>query len=326
MLIDKSHRKWIAATLVLLAASYAAYVAYAKAANAAGGSGPSGATLPGLGFGIAGFALMLFCGLLGARRKVRVWRLGRATTWLKAHIWLGLLAFPLILFHSGMLLGHSLTLWLMLIFIVVEISGIIGVLLQNLVPHSMLEMVKAETTFEQIPYVIEVLQREAAKIVTSVCGALEEPKLVAPDGPETPASDLRSGIKTEGRVQGKEVKSKGKNSGPVEGSLPLKNFYLDEIKPFLAREYQSRSSLATPQRAEAVFAHTRTLLPVTLHEPLVDLKSVCDERRQIAVQERLHLWLHFWEYIHIPLSYLLLALSFFHVIVSTFGYSGVLNK
>ena len=323
MLIDKSHTKWIAATLLLLALAYVAYAAYAKAAYAAGGAGPSGATLPGLGFGIAGFALMLFCGLLGARRKVRVWRLGRATTWLKAHIWLGLLAFPLILFHSGMLLGHALTLWLMLIFIVVEISGIVGVLLQNLVPHSMLEMVKAETTFEQIPYVIEVLQREAAKIVSSVCGALEEPKL---ETPETPASDLRSGIKTDGRVQGKEVKSKGKNAGPLEGSLPLKNFYLDEIKPFLLREYHPRSSLATPQRAEAVFAHARTLLPATLHESLVDLKSVCDERRQIAVQERLHLWLHLWEYIHIPLSYLLLALSFFHVLVSTFGYSGVLNK
>lgn len=324
MLIDKSHRSWVIATLVLFAVSYVAYLYYVKASFTNGGTGPSGATWPGLAFGIVGFAVMVFCGLLGARRKVRVWRLGRATTWMKAHIWLGLLAFPLILFHSAMLLGNHLTYWLMMIFIVVEVTGIVGILLQNLVPRSMLEMVKAETTFEQIPFVIESLNQEAVKIVSSVCGPLEEPK---PDAEApTPGADIRTGIKADGRVQGKEIKHKGKPTGPVEGSLPLKNFYLDEIKPFLGREYRYKSNLAAPQRAEAVFAHTQTLLPVALHEQLNELKSVCEERRQIALQERLHVWLHLWEYVHIPLSYLLLALSLFHVIVATFGYSGILNK
>lgn len=323
MLIDKSHQKWLVATTLLLIGAYVAYVMYVRNSYANGGTGPHGATWPGLAFGIAGFVLMLFCGLLGVRRKVRVWRLGRATTWLKAHIWLGLLAFPIILFHSAMSLGNMLTLWLMILFIIVEISGIVGVILQNLVPRSMLEMCKAETTFEQIPYVIGVLNQEAVKIVSSVCGPLEEPK---PEE-ELPGSDVRSQIKSDGRVQGKEVKhAKGKPTGPVEGAGPLKNFYLDEIKPFLERKYLKTSSLATPQRSDAVFAHTQTLLPATLHGPLSDLKSVCEERRQIALQERLHLWLHLWEYFHIPLSYLLLVLSLYHVIVATFGYSGIMNK
>lgn len=322
MLIDKSHRSWGFATLALLALSFASYLYYVKASFSNGGTGPSGATWAGLAYGIAGFVLMIFCGLLGARRKVRVWRLGRATTWMRAHIWLGLLAFPLILFHSAMLFGNRLTFWLMMVFIVVEVSGIIGVLLQNLLPHSMLEMVPAETTFEQIPYVINALQTEAVKIVSSVCGPLEEPKAE----PETPGADIRVEIKSDGRVQGKEIKHRGKPSGPVEGSLPLKNFYLDEIKPFLQREYLARSNLAARQRAEAVFAHTQTLLPAALHGQLMELKSVCEERRQIAVQERLHAWLHLWEYLHIPLSYLLLVLSLYHVIFATFGYSGILNK
>ena len=38
--------------------------------------GPRGGSAIGLTFGIAGYALMLFAGLLGARKKVPVWRIG----------------------------------------------------------------------------------------------------------------------------------------------------------------------------------------------------------------------------------------------------------
>jgi hypothetical protein len=211
----------------------------------------------------------------------------------------------------------------MIAFAIVELTGIIGVILQNLVPHSMLEMVKAETTFEQIPHVIEVLRDEAQTIVAQVCGPLDAAPLVeaAPGGP----IEVRTGLKTDGRVQGKEVKHKGKIAGPLPGSLPLKNFYLDEVKPFLNRRFERRSSLATVQRAAAVFGHAQTLLPDNLHEALNDLKSICEERRQLALQESLHRWLHLWEYVHVPFSYLLLTLSVFHVIQATF-YSGVFNK
>src|SRR4051812_21945033 len=106
-----------------------------------GGSGPGGGTYTGLAYGILGFIIMTFCGLLGVRRSVRVWRLGRAETWLKAHIWLGLLTFPVILFHSGMRFGHQLSLWTMLVFLGVLISGIIGVIFQNILPRTMLRHV-----------------------------------------------------------------------------------------------------------------------------------------------------------------------------------------
>ena len=304
MLIDKSHKKWMVFTVVATLAALVMYVVYSRASYMGSGTGPSGSSWPGLAYGIAGFVLMLFCGLLGARKKVRVWRLGRAQTWLKAHIWLGLLAFPLILFHAGMVLGHQLTLWLMILFILVEISGILGVILQNRIPHSMMEHVRAEVTFEQIPFVIDKLGEEATAIVSTVCGPLEAPK----DG------------------EAKDPKHAKKVAAPLEGNLPLKNFYFDEVKPFLGVKFRSKSSLAKPERALAVFTHVRTLLPAPLHEALGDVQSICDERRELAIQERLHFWLHTWEYCHVPLSYLLLALSFYHVIVSTFGYSGFLSK
>ena len=40
-----------------------------------------------------------------------------------------------------------------------------------------------------------------------------------------------------------------------------------------------------------------------------ELQAICEERRQLAVQRRLHHWLHGWLLIHVPLSYALLLLS-----------------
>ena len=61
------------------------YILYAVESPA----GPRGGSALGLTFGIAGYALMLYAGLLGARKKVPTWRIGRAQTWMRGHIWLG---------------------------------------------------------------------------------------------------------------------------------------------------------------------------------------------------------------------------------------------
>ncbi|HLX61597.1 MAG TPA: ferric reductase-like transmembrane domain-containing protein [Planctomycetota bacterium] len=317
MLIDKSHAKWFAVTLLLAAGGAAYYFYYAHQMSQLGAR-PTGATLQGLSYGIAGFALMLFCGLLGARRAVRTWRLGRAQTWLKAHIWLGLLAFPLILFHSGMLFGNQLTLWLMILFIIVLVSGIVGVVLQNIIPGSMIEMVKLETSFEQIPYAINKLRVEAEDVTVGCCGLL--PNSV-PRAERNETEDEK-----EKRLKKLNVKLKTLTPDQLKQAVPLMNLYIEEVHAFLDPHYLHASHLASPQKARALFDRVKTLLPAELHGDLAKLQNLCEERRQMAVQARLHVWLHTWEYVHIPLSYLLLAMSFFHVIVATFNYSGFLNK
>ena len=317
MLIDRTHRKWIAATVLLTAVAFGYYVYYARETMRNGAS-PSGATLTGLAYGVIGFSLMIFCGLLGVRRKVRTWRLGRAQAWLKAHIWLGLLAFPIILCHSGLLLGNRLTLWLMILFIIVLISGIAGVFLQNIIPRDMLEFVKMETTYEQIPYVIGKLKIEAEDIVVTTCGLL-------PGSIPRAARDETEEEK-EKRLKKLNVKLKALTADKLKQSVPMMNLYVDEMVPFLEPRFNKDSILAVPQKSRALFGRVQTLLPAELHPELGKLQNICEERRQMFVQARLHAWLHAWEYVHIPLSYLLLAMSLFHVIVATFNYSGFLNK
>lgn len=318
MLIDRSHKKWAVFTLVALAAATGYYCLYKQQSeNSPPMTGPSGGSWTGLTYGIIGFSLMIFCGLLGIRRKVRVWKIGKGQSWLRAHIWLGLLAFPLILFHAGMKFGHGLSLWMMIFFTIVLVSGLVGVLLQNILPRTMLLRVQAETTFEQIPHVVNVLRNEADSMVASVCGAL---------GNEQPASEQLPGgashavMKKDGAVQGKVVKSKNKPVALLEGAAPLKNFYLSEVQPFLHNDFKGESRLTVQRSAVALFAHTKTLIPAPLHETLKDLESVCEERRQLMLQVRLHYWLHIWEYIHVPLSYALLVMSAVHAVIATLKY------
>src|SRR5258705_1934489 len=168
MLIDSSHRKWIGLCVVVLAVSTAVYVPYVRNAL----NGPGGGSAVGLTFGIVGSILMVFAGVLGARRKVPMWQIGRATFWMRGHIWLGLLSYPLILFHGGFGLGGPLTLALMVLFTIVIISGILGLLLQQVMPRLLLMRVPLETVYEQIDSIVGQLRAESDELVAAACGPI----------------------------------------------------------------------------------------------------------------------------------------------------------
>src|SRR5262245_33585911 len=114
MLLDRSQRGWGLGSLAILAVALAVFVPYAWTAP----RGPRGGTAVGLVFGGAGFALMLYAAALGARKRVPTWRLGRAKSWMRGHLWLGLLSLPVIFFHGGVCFCGALTrvvLWVLII-------------------------------------------------------------------------------------------------------------------------------------------------------------------------------------------------------------------
>jgi len=57
-------------------------------------------------------------------------------------------------------------------------------------------------------------------------------------------------------------------------------------------------------------------MPVAAHDVLRDLEGICEERRQLLVQRRLHLWMHGWLLVHVPLSFALLVLTAVHAVLS----------
>src|SRR5271169_969639 len=168
MRIDKTQRGWAIASLIVFAvftASYAVYVTNAP-------NGPKGGSALGLTFGAIGFGFMVFAALLGARKRVPTWRIGRAQAWMRGHLWLGLLSLPMILFHGGFHFGGTLTQVLMWLLIATVGSGLFGAILQNYVPRVMTTDVKLETIYDEIGNVRKLLREEADRGDEAICGPL----------------------------------------------------------------------------------------------------------------------------------------------------------
>ena len=289
MRIDRTHKNWTVASLLIFGASMLLYGIYRVPPSGA----PMGGTALGLMFGTVGFAFMIFAALLGARKRVPVWRAGRAQTWMRGHLWLGLLSLPLLVFHSGFRYGHGLTAVLMTLLIFVVASGVFGAALQHYMPRVMTREVTMETIYEEIEHVRAQLREEAEELVAQ---ATAEKATAAAAG-----------------VAGSTVAS---FSVREDEAIPLRNFFEQELKPFLESPGARGHALADQAQSRSAFAQLRTLVPPALHTTLEDLESICEEERQLTLQTRLHLWLHGWLLLHIPLSLALILLGAVHAVMA----------
>jgi hypothetical protein len=238
---------------------------------------------------------MIFAGLLAARKKVPVWRLGRAQAWMRGHLWLGTLSLPIIFFHAGFRFGGLLTTVLMVLLIIVVVSGIFGAVLQHYMPPFMTTRIPMETIFEQIDRVRAQLIAEADEMVEAVCGPLT-PKQAEPAASKQARAATAAAVAT--------------------ATIPLCNFYSREMRPFLQKERIQNSALATRAKAAGVFEGLRMLLPGDLHGIVKNLEEICEEERQFRRQIRYHHWLHGWLMLHVPLSLALLLLGCAHAVVA----------
>jgi hypothetical protein len=243
--------------------------------------GLTGGSPVGLWYAVIGSLLMVFAGLLPALRRVPSWWwLGSRQAWLRGHIWLGLLSGVVIMCHSGFRWGGALEIALWTVLIAVLASGVLGLLAQQFLPRLITTRVPAEAPFEQIPHLCLTMRKKADGIIDGLCGP---------------------------------VAQKG------EGLGSLRRFYEDEVRPFLAPEFRRSSPLADSLRAEAAFARVRALPALAAAgEQLATLAALCDERRQLGEQERVHYWLHAWLLVHVPLSGALLVLGGAHAVLSLY--------
>jgi hypothetical protein len=250
---------------------------------------------------------MLFAGLLGARKKVPIWRVGRAQTWMRAHLWLGFLSFPLILFHSGFRLGVGLTRGLMWLLVTVFISGIVGAVLQHFMPRLTTQRIPLETIYEQIGRVRSQLVAEAQTLVAEASSALAGSVSHA-------TAQQRAASASAGTMGGLTVAS---GLQMDEGaSSELREFFQREMQPYIAQGGSRGMALADRHRSQGMFEQLRLLLPPTLHPAVDDLENICEEKRELDQQTRYHRILYAWLLVHIPLSYALLLLGAVHAVVA----------
>jgi hypothetical protein len=290
MRIDHTHRPWVIVTVALAIISTVAYVLYAVDTP----GGPRGGSAIGLTFGIAGYALMLYAGLLGARKQVPTWRIGRAQTWMRGHLWFGLLSLLLILYHAGFAFRGPLTLVMMILFFIVIGSGILGAAIQHYVPSFMTTRVPLETIYEEIPHVRAQLREEADQLAITICGPLD---VAAPEQTSEEGQTVLVEIEHDDRERFREV-------------------YLRKVRPYLVDPESSGAELANPLRSGETFEALRRLLAPPVHGVLDDLENICSEEQQLSRQIRIYRWLHAWLLVHVPLSIALLVLGAVHAVMA----------
>jgi hypothetical protein len=309
----KLHGRWLVATM--LATLVAAIGTIAVSLQA--GRWPGGGSAGGLALGLLAAVIFLFELALFAK-KTRALRTARwtlsAQTWMKAHIWLGLLTVPLVVLHSGGRLGGILSTLLVAVFAVVIASGLWGLLLQNLLPRMLLEAAPAETVYSQIDRVGRQYADEARRLVLLACGGEEAVAELHQD-----ASRLQS----VGHVHGapRHVGLQVQRSPYPAGDLPqaaaspaIEAALARDIGPFLELGTSEQGLLGPRQRNTWYFEDLRLRVAPELRTLVGQLEELVERRRQLNVQRRLHFWMHNWLWLHLPLSIALIVLLVGHII------------
>jgi hypothetical protein len=163
----------------------------------------------------------------------------------------------------------------------------------------MARQVPLETVHSQIPNVRAQLAADAYETVAAIAGEVPE------------AVEERAWIEAE-KAQVKHWKRdrlrprEAPAAKPASRAGELKKLYLDEIRPYLL---SGRSTTAAPELGDFMRA-----APDEWSTGLGRLRELCEEARQLAVQERLHSLLHGWLWLHAPVSMALFVFVAVHVV------------
>jgi hypothetical protein len=314
------HKAWDGATALATSAAVTWYTLYGLGTGA--WRWPGGASLPGLTFGVAGGAIIVFETLLWPRKSLwRGLRLGRTKSWTMGHLWLGLLCFPLLLLHGRFqfaLTRSTLAAVLMWLLTAVIVSGLWGLIVQNILPRMMWEQVPAETIHSQIGHILEQYGDEADQLVLLTCGRPGDAPGKEAGGPaaDEPLPYLVVGtMRKVGRVRGKVVQA-GFEAGWVPGSEPLLAFHRGQVGPYLRAKSGRRLPLGSTTRAAALFYELKTQPRPEARATVDRIAALCDQRRQFDLQTRLHRWLHVWLGVHVPISIAVVALMLVHAFLA----------
>lgn len=287
MRIDHTHKPWMILTAAATLLGAAIYIPYAmRAATAGGGTGI------GIAFGVVALGLMIFSALLSLRKRFPIWRIGRTKIWMRAHLWLGFLALPMVLFHAAFHARGLLTGILMWLTVFVVASGIVGAWLQHTLPSKMFRDVPFETIYDQIPVIRKQLLAEADLDAAAVTQSLAPAA-----GPGATVVDTLLNVpEMQKEIAGFEY------------------FYEVEVQPFLMHQQPRRSRLRHREWTHDHFEALRRQFPQPAWKHLSAIEEICDEKRQLDRQAQLHRILHGWLLMHIPFSAALILLAIIHAI------------
>lgn len=127
----------------------------------------------GLFFGILAALLFVFEMLYPARRPAAR-PFFTARNWIQAHVYLGAVAFVMVVIHAGFSWPHGgMGWWLFLLSLWVTLTGLLGVWLQKWIPSILAEGLQVEALYERIPGLVEELNTEADLLLADASDVLD---------------------------------------------------------------------------------------------------------------------------------------------------------
>ena len=246
------HRPWLIFFLLATLASTVAFFGFAYGHFGDPTGWPGGSSLPGLIFGVLGGLIILFEFLLWFRKKVRVWRIGRAQTWLRAHIWLGLLCVPLLIYHSGFRLGGSLSTVLMVLLANRDSQRHMGACFCNrFCRRRCWRKFRRKRSFRRSTGSRISCPTRRDNSFRRLAGSIPTSSRARASARPLPTPFLVVGaVRTAGRVQGKVLETRVAPVA-VPGAEALSAFFEETVDPFLRGTANGDSPLRLRQRAAA---------------------------------------------------------------------------
>ncbi|QDT04192.1 hypothetical protein K227x_25810 [Rubripirellula lacrimiformis] len=274
-----------------------------------GGSGS------GLLCGIAAGLVIVFEMLLWPRKALRRLRLIPAKYWLAAHLWFGLASLPLAIVHCGFHLGGWLPTTFMVLFVLCIVSGIYGMIVQNVLPKWMLRNLPSETIYSQIDYVSEQAVEDVRQLLISACGRVMSADDRLTDEPEIEAAKstavIVGALRQAGKTSGRTLQTRRFKSATADRDTLWTAF--EEIKPFLLTGRLAETPVTDQRNSSQWFSRLRGVCGEESESIIDVLESTCQQRRQFDVQGTVHRWLHAWIPIHVGLAVAVTVLLAAHV-------------
>ena len=268
-------RRWRLVALLLLVA---ALVPFALERWRDGAFQHGGSPL-GFTYGVAAAALVLLLAAFGLRKRAYRSRLGSLEGWLGSHVWLGLLVAVVAILHSGLRFEDTVAVAVLLVLLAVVASGLVGAYLYQVVPHR-LTTVESDQALEEISGELNRIAAAMARLASGRSALFRRihDRLLA---------EARPGFGAGWRlVFAGDAAGGGRRGNRGAGG--------DGLEALLgAVEEAEREELR------------RLLVLARQHREL---------HRGLVVQQRYRNLLAAWLFVHVPLTFALLALLAVHVV------------
>jgi hypothetical protein len=266
---------------------------------------PGGGTWQGYVLGSAGVALILWLAMLGVRRRSYRWNVGSVQGWTSAHVWLGLTLVLVATLHCAGRFGWNVHTLAYALMCAVIISGVFGVYVYLSSPRqvSVNSDGRSRAALFAELYELDKKGRELARscdpaVNLAVKTSIERTTIGGG------VLDQLLGLDHSRFVRSGDAAGRSDESGKSGSSFVVDNADQQAVIADVARR--------VPQAARRTEAASLQALIVLLCRRQAVLRRI---RRDI----RLYAWMRLWLYVHVPLTFALLAALVAHIL-TTFMY------